>query len=320
VQRIEAPSAAVSTITQASSGKSLAPGQVITGTVTGRTAGGQPIIQTPTATFALGGSGALEEGAKVTFRLETRPMAPAQAASGGAALRTPGSLHDLIHAKSWDNLGDALKALVAADPARLTQMAQTTLPQPGPKLSNQMLFFMSALKGGDLKGLFGDSAMRVIDKERPGLLSRLGNDFQSMARLADEPQQGDWRLALIPLWSGERLEQLRFYWRGGNANEEDGEALEETRFVMDLDFSALGHMQIDGLLKAKSKHLDLIIRTDTPLPATMRGDIAEMFEDARQSLGLGGQVAFQASPTNFVELPGGNADVPLNPTHAGLLA
>lgn len=302
VQRIEAPNASVATPTPNAGAKSLALGQVMTGNVTGRTTGGQPIAQTPAATFALGSPGAtadVGEGTKITFRLDSQ-LSPAT--TPGAALRAPGTTHDLINAKSWDSLGDALKALVGADPGRLTHLAQTALPQPGGKMSAQMLFFLSALKGGDVKGLFGDSAMRVIDKERPGLLSRLSTDFQTMARLADEPQQGDWRLALIPLWTGEHLEQLRFFWRKNEA-EEGEEAADDTRFVFDLEFSQLGHMQIDGLVKAKRKHLDLIIRTDEPLPPEMRTGIAEIFEDARDTLGMGGQVAFQAAPGNFVTVP-----------------
>lgn len=307
VQRIDAPSAAVSTpaaLAKGAGAKALASGQVMTGTVTGRTAGGQAIVQTPSATFALGSAtantGALGEGAKITFRLDSAPLSPA--ASAAAQLRTLGGTHQLVSAKSWDDLGEALKAMVGADPARLAQVAQTALPQPGAKLSSQMLFFLSALKGGDLKGLFGSSALRVIDKERPGLLSRLGGDFHAMSRLADEPQQGDWRLALIPLWTGERLEQLRFFWRG-RSGEEDAEDGEETRFVLDVELSNLGHLQIDGLVKAKRHHLDLIIRTDQPLPETMRADIAALFQEARETLGLGGQVAFQAAPANFIATP-----------------
>lgn len=291
----------------------------MTGNVTGRTTGGQPIVQTPAATFALGSPGAtadVGEGTKITFRLDSQ-LSPVTAP--GTALRVPGTTHDLINAKTWDGLGDALKALIGTDPGRLTHLAQTALPQPGGKMSAQMLFFLSALKGGDIKGLLGDSAMHVIDKERPGLLSRLSTDFQTMARLADEPQQGDWRLALIPLWTGEHLEQLRFFWRKNEA-EEGEEAADDTRFVFDLDFSQLGHMQIDGLVKAKRKHLDLIIRTDQPLPPEMRAGIAEIFEDARDTIGLGGQVAFQAAPGNFVTVPSTDPNQVTTPAPSGLMA
>lgn len=319
VQRIEVPNASVTTSAPNAGAKSLALGQVMTGNVTGRTTGGQPIVQTPAATFALGSPGAtadVGEGTKITFRLDSQ-LSPVTAP--GTALRVPGTTHDLINAKTWDGLGDALKALIGTDPGRLTHLAQTALPQPGGKMSAQMLFFLSALKGGDIKGLLGDSAMHVIDKERPGLLSRLSTDFQTMARLADEPQQGDWRLALIPLWTGEHLEQLRFFWRKNEA-EEGEEAADDTRFVFDLDFSQLGHMQIDGLVKAKRKHLDLIIRTDQPLPPEMRAGIAEIFEDARDTIGLGGQVAFQAAPGNFVTVPSTDPNQVTTPAPSGLMA
>lgn len=331
IQTIETPNAAVTTPTSLAAGagaKPLTTGQVITGTVTGTTAGGQAIVQTPTATFALGnvGQNALSEGTKITFRLDSAPLSstsPSPTATAAEQLRSLASTHGLITAKTWDDLGEALKALVAADPARLAQVAQNALPQPGAKLSSQMLFFLSALKGGELNNLFGDTALRLINKERPGLLARMGADFQTMSRLADEPQQNDWRLALIPLWTGEKLEQLRFFWRGGGG-EEGGEEGEETRFVLDVDLSNLGHLQIDGLVKAKRHHLDLIIRTDQPLPAEMRTDIGQLFENAREMLGLGGQVAFQAAPANFIATPGaGPGALPGGPTASpsvGLLA
>jgi len=182
-----------------------------------------------------------------------------------------------------------------------------------------MLFFLSALKGGDIKGLFGDTASRVIDKERPGLINRLGAEFQAMSRLADEPQSGDWRLALIPMWNGEKVEQIRYFWRGAGGGEE-GESEEETRFVLDLDLSNLGHLQVDGLVKAKRNHLDLIIRTDQPLSPEMRTDISTIFETARETLGLGGQVAFQAAPANFITVPSAVPDTALPSLSAGLLA
>ena len=319
VERIETPSAAVSTPNTAASAKALATGQIISGTVAGRTANGMPIVQTPNATFALGAQSTLGEGAKISFRLDTAPLPPTLKADATLAMPTPGGMHDLISTKSWSNFDEALKALAGADPGRLAQVAQNALPQPGPKLSNQLLFFLSALKGGDLKGLFGDSAMRVIDKERPGLLARLGSDFQVMSRLADEPQQGDWRLALIPMWNGEKVEQLRFFWRGGNPEEAD-ESEEETRFVLDLELSQMGHLQIDGLVKAKRRHTDLIIRTDQPLPNDIRADIADIFETARETLGLGGQLAFQAAPGNFITVPNAAAIAPTAALNSGLLA
>lgn len=317
IQRIDAPGAALAT-QSAAAAKPLAQGQVLTGAVSGRTQAGQPIVQTPAAPFALGAPGTLAEGAKVSFRLDSLPLAPLEMDDGLEALQGLG--RERVGTGALRDLTDALRHLAQADPARLAQVAQNALPQPGAKLSNQMLFFLSALKGGNVRGLFGDASMRILETERPDLAQRLGSDFQTMARLADEPQQGDWRLALIPLWNGEELDQLRLFWRhggGGEGGEDDGE---ETRFVLDVELSRLGHLQIDGLVKAKRHHLDLIVRSDQPLPQDMRAEIAEIFDAARDTAGLGGQVGFQAKPANFIAVPEPSADAPPGTAGPGLFA
>lgn len=298
IEHIEHASAAVSTPSTAAA-KGVAQGAVLTGVVAGRTTDGQPIVQTPAGPFALEARSGLGEGAKVTFRLAGGPLVPATALTqaGGAS-----GAEDMVRAKAWSDLWDAMRALAQADPQRLAQVAHNALPQPGPRLGSQMLFFLSALRGGDLESLFGDTASRLIEKERPGLLARMTGDFQVMAKLAEEPQAGDWRLALIPVWTGEELEQARLYWRHGGGSQEGGEGDpgEETRFVLDVDMSRLGHVQIDGLVKAKRQHMDLIMRTDRPLPDGMRADIAGIVMEAKETVGLGGTVAFQSQPANFV--------------------
>jgi hypothetical protein len=148
----------------------------------------------------------------------------------------------------------------------------------------------------------------------------LDGDFQIMSRLTNEPQTGDWRLALIPLWTGQQLEQLRLFWRGKGSGEDGESTDEESRFVLDVDLSNLGHLQIDGLMKTKRHQLDLIIRTDQPLPTEMRADIGQLFEDTRTALGLNGQVAFQAAPGNFIAVPGLQPDTSQATHSSGLLA
>lgn len=317
VQRVDAPGAALAT-QSAAAAKVLAQGQVLNGAVSGRTQTGQPIIQTPSAPFAMGAPGSLTEGAKVSFRLDSLPLPPV--AQEGTLEGPHGATRELVGARTWQDLTEALRTLAHTDPARLVQVAQNALPQPGAKLTNQMLFFLSALKGGNLRSLFGEASMRILETDRPELTKRLSTDFQTMARLVDEPQQGDWRLALIPLWTGEKLDQLRLFWRSGGGPEGEENEGEETRFVLDLDLSRLGHMQIDGLVKAKRNHLDLILRADQPLPDDMRAEITEIFESARGIAGLGGQVSFQTQPANFVPLPDPEPATGTSPSGPGLLA
>ncbi|PCI39477.1 MAG: hypothetical protein COB46_08720 [Rhodospirillaceae bacterium] len=293
--------------------KSIAQGQSVTGTVIGRTPQGQPIVQTPNATVSLNTQSALANGSKVTLRFETPPTV-AEPSTAAQRLGRAGMGMGMVNAKGWDDLSEAFKTLIGADPARFQSVAQNTPPQPGPKLNNQMLFFLNALKGGDVKNLFGDTAHRILTKERPALMTRLGADFQTMAAMSDEPQSGDWKLSLIPLWNGERLDQIRFYHRGKNEDDEENGDEEGTRFVLDIELSNLGRLQIDGLLSATKTRLDLILRTETPLPEDMRIDIGKIAQTAEDLLGLSASVSFQARPEDFVEFP------PNAPPQQGLFA
>jgi hypothetical protein len=166
-----------------------------------------------------------------------------------------------------------------------------------------MLFFLSALKGGDVKAWLGENTTRILDRERPGLVGRLSGDFQIMSKMADEPQSGDWRLALVPLYNGSEIEQLRMYYRGGGGQGEEDHEADDTRFVLDLDLSNIGHLQIDGLMKTSTKKLDLIIRSEEPLPTAWRTDIIDIFTTGQEITGIGGGLAFQAAPGNFIEFP-----------------
>jgi len=307
IVRIDLPSTALNTATPGPGG-GLAAGATLSGTVTGTTPQGQPIVQTPNATIALETTAKINEGMRVTLKLDNVLGPPST--SDAVKLGGTGPAETLAQAKSWSQLDEALKALAHTDPARFQHITQNILPQPGAKLSSQMLFFLSALKGGDIKAWLGDTASRVIERDRPGTIGRLGGDMQIMSKLVDEPQSGDWRLALIPLWNGNQLEQLRMYYRNrGGQDDEDGEG-DGTRFVLDIELSNLGHVQIDGLMKSQTKKLDLIVRTDQPFPDTWRTDLADIFQTAQDITGIGGSLAFQAAPGNFIDFPPMDAPSP----------
>ena len=297
VVRVDPPQTAANTPAPQAA-RSLSQGATLSGIVTGTTPKGQPIVQGPNATFALETTSKVDVGSRVVVRVDTQPAPPAVKAA--QHMSEAGIKETLVQSKSWGTLDEALKAIAQIDPARYQQIQQN-IPQPGPKLTNQLLFFMNALKGGDIKSLMGDTTSRILDNERPGMMNRLSTDFQAMARLVDEPQQNDWRLALIPLMDDGMLEQIKMYYRhrqrqGVEHNEDEG-----TRFVLDFDLSNMGHVQIDGLMKTDDQKLDLIIRTDIPLPPEMRTEMGEIFILAQEYTGIAGSLAFQASPGNFVD-------------------
>ncbi len=171
-----------------------------------------------------------------------------------------------------------------------------------------MLFFLAALRGGDLGAWLSATAAQALERAGRGdLVARLKKDFARMSRLAAEPAQGEWRGYLVPVLDGEALSQVRLFVRRPESDPEsdeagDGPAAPEraTRFVVEVAFSRLGELQLDGLIQGR--RFDLILRSRAPLPEPLRRDIAEIYEAASATTGYSGQLVFQAS-ADWAPLP-----------------
>jgi hypothetical protein len=60
-------------------------------------------------------------------------------------------------------------------------------------------------------------------------------------------------------------------------------------------------MQIDGLVQAQGKQLDLIVRTERALAADVQGGIRHILVEAGAVTGLRGAVGFRAAPASFLD-------------------
>jgi len=136
-----------------------------------------------------------------------------------------------------------------------------------------------------------DVARLLQGSNRHALLSRLGDDFAHMARLAGEPTNSDWRVAMIPLVHEGALHQVRLYLRRRQRDEDTDTLGLSTRFVIEAALSHLGNIQLDGLVRPK--RFDLMVRTQAPLPRVMRTDIAALFDQALAEFAIAGRIAFQ---------------------------
>ncbi len=290
----------------------MARGTIMTGTVTGLTSSGQPILQLPSAIIALDVQGRVTMGSKITIEVTGDTQAPKQTTAASALIQA-GGRETFVKSNSWNSLSEALKAIEIADPGRFNQIIQNVIPQAGSKLSSQILFFISALRSGDVRSWLGEAPVRLIERERPGLLGRIGNEFQAMGKLADDPSSGDWRMATIPLYHDQRVNRIRLYQR--HARNKDKGADDGKRFVLDFDLSKLGHIQIDGLIKSDDSKVDIIVRTEKSLGRMAQMEIAQIYNEAAELTGIGGGVAFQSSPGNFVEFP----SMTENTDHDGLI-
>ncbi|CCQ73042.1 hypothetical protein [Magnetospira sp. QH-2] len=273
----------------------------LTGTVTGTTAAGQPIVSTAQGQLALDTRIPLPQGTQV--RLEALDLAASGRPQSSRAAGTPPPLDPL--GREWPALKQAIEALQQVDPGAAQRLLDGAMPKPTARLGAQLLFFMSALRGGDLRQWMGGDASRGLAGRRPDVLERLGEDVKAMGRAASPSQSGDWRLYGLPLYDGQELAQVRLMVRdhpSGDEAAEEGETDEETRFIVDVDLTRMGRLQMDGLVKPSDKRFDLILRTVDPLSAEMRDHIRGLFKESAEITGFIGGISFQIGG-GFVEPP-----------------
>lgn len=267
------------------------------GTVQGQTATQQPIINLPQGRISLDVSTRLPEGTSVKLEVlsSSKPTTtnPVNIAADNAQTLT----------QKWPALDEALKTLQDINPALADRMSHTMIAKPDTRLAMNMIFFLRALGVGNFKNWADVNTMKILSRIKPGLLNQLENDFQSLSKKAKQPNSTDWKIAYVPLQNNNEIDQIRIAQRDHRDEGNDGKDDPGVRFVIDIELSRLGEMQLDGLAKEKAKNFDLIIRTKSALPGFMRKAIYDIFENGMKSINYNGNVNFRVT-SRFVEIEG----------------
>ena len=274
----------------------LSMGANLKGSVTGSTIAGHPILQTRLGVFVLTTQTNVPLGTTISLdviKTSVEPIKDTQI--------KPVQFESLFRSRKWPTLEQAFQTLEEISPNSAQKLIHSIIPRPGGSLTSSMIFFLSALKGGELPSWFGEKTLRLIERNQPNIVSRIREDFTTLTRIAEEPAQGDWRVALIPINSGDGIQQIRLLFRQ-NDDETDADATSGTRFIIDVKLSRFGRLQMDGLVRNKGKSLDLILRSDTHLADTIQNNIRTIFREAANLSGLKGGVSFQAAPANFINI------------------
>jgi len=285
-------------------GTFLSPGQSITGVVVGQNGSHQPIVQTHAGPISINTPSPVPTGTTLTFQLVS--MVPeARNTSQHAMIGRAGSI--IMETREWQALDDAVKLLRDNNPAVAGQILNAAMPRLDTTLAANILFFIAALRGAEIRNWFGDAPVRALQRLRPDLLTRLGDDFSQISKLSDDTS-GDWRSIPVPLINGSEIEQIHLFLRRNATDEEDEDGVSETRFVIDVDLSRIGRFQMDGLIVLEKKKFDLIIRTDDNLTGKIQNDIREIFINATEMAGMTGGLTYRAAPPDFIDISPDSAD------------
>ena len=268
--------------------------------VLGHEGDGATILQTPVGTLKSYLPQKLPVGTAVRIEAQILPAQPAP--TNGIPLTTPASNAVTTLAQDWPALEEALQLFPSTHEAARPLMQ--AMPEIGPKLTSGMLFFIAALKTGDLRQWLGNRAVAALEARSPDLAARLKGDMaQLQTLLVDSPLQ-QWNSAMVPMLYQGQLEHARLFFRddreGDASSKKKGGG--DQRFIVEIDTSHLGEVQFDGFVRAaeNAKQFDLIVRSGVALPSELQEQVRNTFDTAMQTTGMKGYLAFQQGSQHFV--------------------
>ncbi|HEV2547765.1 MAG TPA: hypothetical protein VGU20_10535 [Stellaceae bacterium] len=197
----------------------------------------------------------------------------------------PPSEAPLAQRKSWPALDEALQVLDRAAPDLAARLRSDLMPRSGAQLAGTLLFLVTALSNGSWPS---SKATAALDAAGHRILhTKLDGDVTELRQLSQSPS-GDWRIFVLPLLDGGVVRPVRLYLRRRQPGRDpNGQG---ARFVLDVDLSRLGAVQLDGLIR--QQRFDLVLRSHRAIPAQMRQEITRVFHDASSAAGLSGDIIF----------------------------
>ncbi len=207
----------------------------------------------------------------------------------------------------WPVMDELLQNIMQLSP-QATQTLINIIPSPANpvQMSPAMLFFLAAVRGGDLTQWIGERAVETLRREgRAPILSRLAQESSALNRLAAEPLPQEWRAVTLPMYHQGEIHKIALHYRHERAPDDGGEAaggLRGTRFVFDLSLNAMGRVQVDGLFRPVSsagKRLDLVLRTEQVFSAHAQGDMRQIYARALRDTQITGELSFQNRPEQW---------------------
>jgi len=295
-------------------------GQVVVGVVIGHEPTGEALLQTPVGVLRLPPGTNLATGSQLTVEIDTiNPPAqalPAATLTGATAapiteLSQQWSSLQHIFQLLAGRLGTSDMGVIFPQMAILGENAPSTAATR-PDFSSGLLFFASALKGGNIRDWLGRDNTQWLDDNGHGqLLQKASSEFSAMAQQFTRPPEGHWQSLFFPVAVENELQQMRLFVKRERKNSEQSASRavnpeDDTRFVLEMELSQLGQMQMDGFVKRQQSQMqfDLVVRSHTALPKEVEQDILEIYQSTGELTGYKGTIQFQtvkAFPVNPME-------------------
>ncbi len=272
----------------------------LTGIVAANTHAGLPLLQTSLGLLSLETAVDLPAGALVTLQPLDDPTLPMPDDGAGPAAPPPGA----GFAEAIDVLRQAGSQAVLPNPAAMRDLTV--------RLAATLIGLTAAVDSANVRPWLGDRLVKTLAKtDRPDLVARMEKDLAGLKTPVRMPLDGTWQCLILPLPLGQQIEPIRLVVRRPPGDEAEAEAREEegTRFLIDVTLSRLGAIQIDGLLRRKTRRFDMILRSHAVLPGKIRHDIEAIFARSLEGLDMAGGASFQQTLTFIEPIPAAAAEM-----------
>ncbi len=255
--------------------------------------------------FVIEQSVTISDKSIVIFKAIPINEATITAPQGGAAAIAAATQSEVldktfITREKWPALDETIKVLNEVAP-QTAQNVKNSMLSPTTKAIPTTLFILAALRLGNIENWIGGNVLKELrNAGRRELADKLTNDFTRMSNLSKEPIADEWRPFSLPFIHDEQLSQIQMYIRDEEKNNEDGTREKSTRFILNLNLSRIGQMQLDG--NTNKKTLDLIIRSEETLPFEIRQEIMKSFTKGVEQVDMQGNISFQTKTQEWIEI------------------
>jgi len=213
--------------------------------------------------------------------------------------------------RPWSSLQELINTINQQDmPAALQNWAQHHLPQNNAALPGALLLLMSAFRQNDARVWLGKSVTHALEQSgKQAVLESIQNELTQSISHTNDPVVGDWRVYQLPLFDQGEMHPLQLYVHHNqqqHPTDPDEAAAEQTRhkkqtrFVIDVTFTQLGALQLDGFVQ--TQQFDLMLRSDQPLTPALRDELRTSFADTLAATGYHGQLTFQIGQQHWLHL------------------
>ncbi|WP_262694809.1 hypothetical protein [Kordiimonas aquimaris] len=202
---------------------------------------------------------------------------------------------------NWPALQEAAVAIAASNnPAAITALQEKTA-QGGGKLTNSLLFLLAAAGRSGANAWIGRQVENTLQTTTPALLKQLTSDIRQMGNMAND-RSGEWRAIMIPVDTRstdvplaallvQQHAELNPDDKNQTSSGENNEQDDNKRFVLQVQFSVLGDIQLDGQIK--QKQFDLTVRSKTSFDAALQNELRKMFDVSVAVNGYTGALSFE---------------------------